>query len=459
MTLILRGGALLDRSRVDVAIEEESIAAVGREVAKAGDEIDARWMTILPGLHDHHIHIMATAARRRSVDLTGITDEEAAIARIRAAPGQGPVRAVSYDERVAGLPDRAVLDRWLPDRPLRVQDRTGALWVLNTLALQGLPDAMPRGAEYGEDNRPNGRLWREDRWLASQIAAQDLDLASLGRELASCGLTGLTDAGPGNGPREAAILGEAARNGDIPQRLTLMGDETLPAGRNYTRGPLKLMIDERDPPDLDVLAERIVGARAQRRNVAAHCATAAELAIYLAALETSGGAKPGDRVEHGGVMDDAALDVLKTLPVTVVTNPAFIHDRGDRYRAAVPRQDLPWLYRAASLGAAMIPLAAGSDAPYASTDPWLGMRAARDRLTAAGLPLGADQRIPATRALALYQGRADDPGGAVRTIAPGQPADLILCLGTPEEVVADLDRDRVEMTMVGGCVVWARNRI
>ncbi|MEQ1463695.1 hypothetical protein, partial [Salmonella enterica] len=86
--------------------------------------------TLLPGLHDHHIHLLATAARRQSVDLAGLLASDAIAAKLRAAPA-ATLRAVGYDERAAGIPDAALLDRWEPDRPLRLQDRTGALWVLN----------------------------------------------------------------------------------------------------------------------------------------------------------------------------------------------------------------------------------------------------------------------------------------------------------------------------------------
>ena len=349
-------------------------------------------------------------------------------------------------------PDRAALDDWAPAHRLRVQDRTGALWVLGSSALEPLAGGdWPPGAEIDPSGPPTGRFWREDKWLGARLPRTLPDLTEFGRHLAVLGLTGLTDAGAGNGPAQAAALA-----GAVPQRLTLMGDETLQAGEGFTPGPLKLLIDERDPPQLDRLADRIRGVRRQRRAVAAHCVTAAELALFLAALDLAGGAIARDRIEHGGMISDGAIAAIRATPLTVVTNPGFIHDRGDRYLATIAEDEMSDLYRASSLLAAGIPLAAGSDAPYATVDPWAAMRAARDRRTAGGHALGQAERIKAEEALRLYLGRADDPGRTVRRVAAGKPADLVLVEGSAEVIRSDLTADRVRATIIGGRVVFSR---
>jgi len=436
MTLILRNVRPWGGAPADLVVAGGVIAAVGGEVARGSDEIDGRGAVVLPGLHDHHLHLLALAARRESVDLSALLDPVAITARLRASPAPF-IRAVAYDERAVGLPDAAMLDSWVADRPLRLQDRTGALWVLNSAALALLPPGLPAGAERDASGRPTGRFWREDRWLGEALGQAAPDLAALGRELAGYGLTALTDAGAGNGPGEAEVLA-----GALPQRLTLLGSEALPPGEGYARGPLKLLFDERDPPPVEAIAARIAAGRAQRRNVAAHCVTEGELALYLAALDIAGGARRGDRIEHGGMIPAEFIPVIAAAGLTVVTNPAFLNDRGDRYRTEV--ESLDDLYRIGSLAAAGIALLAGSDAPYASPDPWVGIRAARYRATAAGHVLASAERIGAAAALALY---------CAGRIEPGVPADLILCEGGLADVLADCDRDRVRMTLIGGEVV------
>ncbi|MCW1384779.1 amidohydrolase family protein [Novosphingobium sp. KCTC 2891] len=448
MTLVLRavrpwGGAL-----VDVALADGRIAAVGPRLPRGDDEIDGRGGVLLPGLHDHHLHLLALAARRHSVSLAGLVTADAVHAALAAAPPGPWLRATDYDERAAGLPDAALLDRWSPDRPLRLADRTGALRVLNSAALALLVDrALPRGAERDASGRATGRFWREDQWLAAALPQAVPDLAVLGGELAALGLTALTDAGAHNGPVEAGLL-----VGALPQRLVLMGSEALGSGAGgrgagYTLGPLKLLIDEAAPPQPDALAARISWARHAGRAVAAHCVTEGELALFLAALAIGGGAQPGDRIEHGGMIPASFVPEIAAAGLTVVTNPAFLHDRGDRYRATIAAEQHAELYPAASLARAGIALRAGSDAPYAGVDPWLGMRSARDRRTADGHVLAPDERLSASAALALY---------CAGTIAPGAPADLIVCAGTMVEVFADLTAERVQRTLIGGEVAFSR---
>lgn len=438
--LILRNVRPWGMQAQDVAIHEGRITAIGADLTGGHEEIDGRGDLLLPGLHDHHLHLAATAARRCSINLAGLTSESAVVAAIRNATGS-ILRAVDYDECVAGLPDAALLDRWEPVRPLRLADRTGALWALNShaMALLGTED-LPPGAERDEHGFPTGRFWREDAWMRAFMPSIPLDFGSLGSELAAVGLVGLTDATSHNGPAESALL-----RGRLSQRLTLMGNEELPAGEGYTRGPLKLLIDERDPPMPEVLARRIAVARTQGRAVAAHCVTEMELALYLAALDLAGGARPGDRVEHGGLVSPAFVPLLAATKLTVVTNPAFIRTRGERYRAEVPPEHWASLYPAATLARAGVPLLGGSDAPYAPTDPWLAMRAARDRLTEAGHPVGACQRLDSFAALRLY---------CSGDIEVGQFADLIICRGSLAEVLHDLSPESLRLTLIGGRIAF-----
>jgi predicted amidohydrolase YtcJ len=316
--------------------------------------------------------------------------------------------------------------------------------VLNSTALAVLETGdWPPGAERDATGRLTGRFWREDRWLARALPRSLPDLGALGHELAALGLTSLTDAGPHNGPDEAKLL-----SGALPQRLVLMGSEALGPGEGYTLGALKLLIDERDPPDLGTLAMRVREARRQQRPVAAHCVTEAELALFLAGLEAAGGARPGDRIEHGGIVPLPFVREIAAAGLTVVTNPAFIHDRGDRYLEEVASEQHGDLYPAARLAREGIALLGGSDAPYASPDPWLAMRSARDRRTARGQPLGPGERLDPLAALRLYCSGA---------IVAGAQADLILCKGRIDEVLGDLAADRLRMTLVGGTIAFCRD--
>lgn len=459
--LILRGAATIEYPQCDIAIRGETIVAMGERLDCSGPEYDASGKLVLPGLIDHHIHLLATAAKIDSIDLAGLTSEAEIIAALRAGSANlAPhrmVRAIGFDERALELPDRGDLDRWLPQRPLKVQDRTGALWLLNGLAIGCLGDGpFPDCVESDRSGNPTGRIWRGDAWLRTRFETDPPPVVELGRQLTAFGITGVTDTSPSNGPDEAALFEELIASGELPQHLQLMGNETLPVSSNFHRGPLKLHCDERDLPPLSDVASRIRVAREQKRNVAAHCVTEAELSFFIAALDEAGGAQPGDRVEHGSVVSAPMIDEIAARSLTVVTQPAFIHDRGDRYIEQLDGDDLDSLYRLKSLLAAGIPLAAGSDGPYGSVDPWLALKAAKDRKTASGKIVNPAEGLQIETALSLYLLPFDMKHTVCRKVESGALADFCIVDGAFRDVVEEPDGERVTATLVAGRFAYNR---
>ncbi|MEU6539135.1 amidohydrolase family protein [Streptomyces sp. NPDC047000] len=166
-------------------------------------EFDAAGGALLPGLTDHHLRLFAPAAASSSVRYgpPDVRDRAALRAALhRAAPDRhGWVRGIGYDERVAGSPDTAGLDALRADVPLRVQRRSGALWVLNSRAAErfGLVHGRRPGIERDAAERPTGRLWRADDWLRGRLPETAVpSLAAVGCTLAGHGITAVTDATP-----------------------------------------------------------------------------------------------------------------------------------------------------------------------------------------------------------------------------------------------------------------------
>lgn len=452
----------LNGQAVDVLARDGVVEGVGPMLrpTRNADVIDGAGHTVLPGLHDHHIHLLATAAASASVAVgpAEVRDDHALATALRQADAglaRGRwLRAVGYHESTAGALDRSALDAIVPHRPVRVQHRSGSLWILNSAALRQLDLAVGHpGIEVDERGRPTGVLHRADDWLRDQIKDDTpLDLAALGTQLASCGITGVTDATPFQSPGGPAILAEASRTRSLPQRLVVMGgldllDVTLPAP--LWRGPVKIVIDDRAYPPLDALAADIGHVHAHNRSVAIHCVTRTALVLALAALEMTG-RRPGDRIEHGSVIPHELLPKIARYRLTVVTQPSFVAERGDQYLAEVEAEDLPYVYPCRTLLDAGIEVAGSSDAPYTAVDPWASMRAAATRRTSSGRHLLPDEAIPPMRALELYLADPRRPGGPSRLIAPGNPADMVLVDGDPWSSVEHLDRERVTTTIVGG---------
>jgi predicted amidohydrolase YtcJ len=441
--------------RVDVRCDAGRVVDVGPRLGRrAGEEVlDGGGGALLPGLHDHHVHLLAMAAARESIDLgpervRSPGDLDAAIRSAAAGHtgGRGGwLRAVAYDEHTGGGLDADRLDRLAGDRPARVQHRSGHLWVLNTAARQ----AVGLGA-------PDGRLYDGDAWLAARIPEPSPpDLSPVGASLAAAGVTGVTDMTPLTDAGGWALLAHACCTGALAQRVVVTGGVELAESappEPLVAGPVKVVVSDHRSPSIDDLAESFEAAHRAGRRVAVHCVTRVAAVLALAAWQQAG-AQPGDRMEHGAVLPDDLARPLAGLGVAVVTQPGFLRARGDRYLAEVDPDDAPHLYRCDGLLRHGIPLGGSTDAPYGPADPWLAMATAVERRTSSGAVLGAAERLTPRRALDLFLTPPDDPGGAPRRVEPGAVADLCLLDAPLDVALDDLSADHVAATVVDGRLV------
>jgi predicted amidohydrolase YtcJ len=441
--LLLRDAELDGQGRADIRVSGERVTQVAAALRpRPGEAVyDCRGGAVLPGLCDHHLHLHALAAADASVRCgpPEVCDRARLAAVLAAAvpDTRGWVRGVGYAESVAGNLDAAALDRMRGDRPVRVQHRSGALWMLNSAALAAAGADGPGtgghpGTERGADGRPNGRFWRADAWLRSRLPPSDPPgLERVGATLLGHGITAVTDATPGlDGAAVAAITG-AMRDGALPQRVQLLGvplGTTLPGDRGCggpVAGPFKIVLADSGLPGLDALAGQIGAAHAAERSVAVHCVTREALVLLVAALREAG-ARPGDRIEHAALVPADLVPDLARLGVRVVTQPGFLADRGDGFLRDVDPRDRDDLYRCGSLLRAGIGVALSSDAPYGPLDPWAVIDAAVARRTASGQVAGPGEAITFARALDAYLAPLGDPGGPPRRVRPGLPADLVV---------------------------------
>ncbi len=306
---------------------------------------------------------------------------------------------------------------------MRIQHRSGAMWILNSAAL----------TRVGLADHPDGRLHSADDW-ADALPRRATALADITHRLAGYGVTGITDATPDLTADDVVTLSVVHRRGEIPQRLHFLA-------------PGKRILHD-DRLDVDELIGWVGDHHDDDVPVALHCVTHAQLVVALAALRSAGG-HPRDRIEHAAVVPDDMVADLVDVGVTVVTQPNFVAERGEHYLRDVPADEHAQLWRVASLLRAGIPLAASTDAPFGGMDPWAAMRAAVHRTTAGGDVLGPDERISADEALRLFLGHPDRPS-VPRTVDVGQPGDLMVL--TPRARVQTLASDMVATTIVGGRV-------
>jgi predicted amidohydrolase YtcJ len=448
VTLLITG-ADVDGRRADVRIADGRIVDLAPALSPtvADEVLAADGGALLPGLHDHHVHLHAMAAAAASLPcgppaVSDPTTFASALRAADAAAGEGEwISGVGYHESVAGELDRHAIDRVVASRPVRIQHRGGALWMVNSCAVREL-------GQLDADARATGRLWRADAAFHHLASGSFPDLAEVGRRLGRVGITGVTDATPDVARAALEDLEAARASGRLPQQVTVLGTRDETAMRQLTPGPRKLLLADHELPTFDDVVELVARTHAMSRAVAVHCVTREALLLTLAALDTAGHL-PGDRIEHAAVVPAEARQTMAAHRIAVVTQPSFVADRGDAYLADVDPCDRDLLYPYASLLAAGVPVAPSSDAPFGDLDPWRAMAAASERRTTNGAVVAGQERVTAARVLAGYLSAADDPGGPPRRIVVGGPAELCLLRVPLTEALRAPTRDNVVLTVCG----------
>jgi hypothetical protein len=150
--------------------------------------------------------------------------------------------------------------------------------------------------------------------------------------------------------------------------------------------------------------------------------------------------------------------MIASAGLSVVTQPAFIYERGDRYVSALKSSaggsDLTHLYATKSLLEAGTTVAGSSDAPFGPIAPLTGIQAAVTRRSSSGERIGPEQTISIREALRLYGPIAawiDLQEADVGSIEPGKRADFVVLEREPGEVEStDISAIRVIATLVDG---------
>ncbi len=327
-------------------------------------------------MHDHHIHLFATAAALESARC-GPEDarDSAGLARAlreHASDARGWVRGVGYHESVAGdvrprcarcAARRRPGPRAAPQRPAldpELARRSNGSASIAT-------GSTPSGVERDGAGRATGRVYRSDAWLRERLGpVEPPSLGEVSRRLRALGVTVVTDATAANGPVEVAAFAAARARGELSQRVIVMGtlalsDVAPPAGIEI--GPVKIHLAEAELPDLGDVVETIRAAHARGRNAAIHAVTRVELVFALAAYEAAG-VRAGDRLEHVHVAPPECVAAIARLGLTVCVNEALVQSRCEAWRHELDPRDRSLIGRPESFAPSGIALLSGSDAPY-----------------------------------------------------------------------------------------------
>ncbi len=428
---------------------------------------------VVPGFEDPHVHLLAMAAGRRSVDCSAAVapdlDAFAAVLVAGARRGQGWLRAVGFDDALVAErrpPDRHLLDRAVPGRPLVVHHSVGVVAWCNSEALRRLGVDPDRGdgtdgVERDRHGRATGAVAERSPVLGAVPALDPGDLRAAFDETASdllaAGVTAVTDATATNDQRAVDLLATWAGDAPAPRVSLMLAATIVSTGPVTDLSPVRLghakcIVEGDDPEDLDEVVAR---CRARGWPVALHVTDVDTLDRALHALGASPPASRADRLEHVSLCLPEQVAQVAASGAVVVTHPAFVERRRAKYAEQLSDVEHRWLYRVRSLLDAGVTVAAASDAPVLAARPMESVAAAVVR------ELNPDERVDAATALALVtRGAAaasGDEGGVLRLRGP---ADFVVLGADPLSVdTADLAAIPVLATVVAGRVVYRSSEL
>lgn len=500
--------------RADVAVKGERILAVGeslRELIGPRTEVVPVDGLLIPGIQDAHAHPVWGGLESLRCNLSELDGAHAYLARIAEYAAQNPDRewitgggwAMAAFPR--GTPHKRDLDDIVPDRPVLLYncDHHGA-WV-NSRALelagigQGTPDPPDGRIERDADGSPSGVLHEGAMDLVGRFTpppGQTLLQAALRYAQAhmhSLGITGWQDAilGDYGGYADPSPVYRAlAQTGELTARVTgalwwqrTQGTEQIPSlvrrraenevGR-FRTPMVKMMLDGVCENFTAAMTSPYLGGHGSglsfvdfgslREHV--HALAGAGFGVHFhaigdaaarAALDAVEGLPPGrHQIAHLQVVHPDDVPRFGKLHVIANMQPLWACHEPQLDELAIPflgPQRAAWLYPFGDLLRGGAPLAAGSDWPVSSADPWRAMHVAVHR-SLDGPVLLAGQRLSPSDALlaytsgSVYANGYDDAG----VIAPGRLADLVLLSGNPFE--SNFLGTRTQRTYVGGELVF-----
>jgi hypothetical protein len=511
-----------------VAVRHGRLVAVGStaDVQKlAGDKtksIDLAGKRVVPGFIDSHVHMLGGGSRLSQVPLKDAKDEQEFGKRLREFDDKLPrgrwMLGGEWDhDRAFGgeLPTAAILDKYVPTRPVFLRRYDGHMALANSAALKlagvNARTADPAGGVvYRKPGtmEPTGLLRDTAMSLVERIVpppspdevAEGVRAALA--EARSVGVTGVIDMDGSDArtKRDLFRLYQAlARRGELTCRIDLrwplaswkaLADLGVEAGfgNDYVRiGGLKGFVDGSlgsstakmfdsyvnepgstglyvTPPG--ALREYILAADKAGLNVAVHAigdeANATLLDIYAEVIAKNGPRDRRFRVEHAQHLRPADYKRFAELGVVASMQPFHIVDDGRWAEGRIGAKRCASSYANRSLLDAGAKVAFGSDWSVAPLSPLLGIDAAVNRRTLDGKhPKGwyPEQKITVEEALTAYTATAAFAAGREKelgTLQVGKLADLVVL---SRDILAEKERDvlaeaKVVMTVVGGKVVY-----
>ena len=448
--------------------------------------LDAKGLTVLPGLIDAHGHVMGLGFQALTVDLSETKSLEEAAAKIRdysdANPRNRWILGGGWNQVVWNLgrfPTATELDAIVADRPVLLERVDGHASWANSAAMKiaGITKETkdPAGGriERDADGHPTGvfvdsaadlvksKVPAPNPIEAERALAKALDL------MASVGLTGIHDAGVdadtwtlyrhfGDEGRLTTRIYAMAGGMDALQKIApvrptgwlyddrltlrsvkLYSDGALGSRGAYLKEPYSDDPENRGLRFLDDTRLRNWMSKAMMNGfqVNVHAigdGANAQVLDAFADLVPAYGSSLRHRIEHAQVVDPADIPRFAKLGIIASVQPT--HATSDKAMAGdrVGEVRLTGAYAWKALLDSGARIAGGSDFPVEPVNPFYGLHAAVTRQDRAGAPVGGwrfEQALTLPQAFAAFTTGAAYAGhaeGLVGSLEPGKWADFIL---------------------------------
>jgi predicted amidohydrolase YtcJ len=480
--------------------------------------IDAKGATLLPGLIDAHGHVMGLGQTAITLDLSGTTSLEDALAKIRDAAAADPAAAWivgrGWNQVNWGLgrfPTAAELDQAIADRPAYFERVDGHAGWANSKAMAlakiTAKTADPKGGRIEKDDtgKPTGIfIDAASELVTSRIpAATDAQrvqaLSASLKQLASVGLTSVHDAGISaddwtlytgfaeQGRLSSRIYAMIGGLGPDFEKLSKMGpimsrNDDLLAMRSvklYIDGALgsrgaALLAPYSDAPEQKGLLfaddakirNQLSLAMYKGYQVNVHAigdaGNRAVLDAFAEVLPHYRFKNIRHRIEHAQVVDPADMPRFRELGIIASVQPTHATSDKNMAQDRLGAERMGGAYAWRELIKSGARLAAGSDFPVEPSNPFYGWHAAvtrqdrKDEPAGGWRPWDALTRLEAFRLFTLDAAYAAHQETVIGTLEAGKWGDFILVDQDPFTVPAtDIWKTKVLQTWLAGKQVYA----
>ncbi|MET3289275.1 UNVERIFIED_CONTAM: putative amidohydrolase YtcJ [Brevibacillus sp. OAP136] len=515
-----------------------SIAIMNNKIAAIGSEEDINRLIgpdtkvqhysdqlIMAGFHDFHLHMLMGSLAEESVFLADAPSEEAVIELVHdfadARPDDPWVIGFSWDHNSwdnKQLPNRAALDRVLPDRPVILFHMEGHYVWVNSKALEiATINRDTANPPYGiiardENGEPTGILYETAIALITNHAfdfSRERRIRMMKKFLehaASLGVTSVNDlyGSPAmeklqdfelfdeldkNGELTARIHLSPALNGDLElvkqlraryasSKLQVVGVKQFVDGvlTGYTAYLIEPYTNKPETSgetvvSPDTIKKWIIDADREGLQIRLHSigdgATRLALDAFEEAQKLNGQRDSRHCIEHVEVIHPDDIARFKKLGVIASMQPEHLgFGEGQRlnYVSCIGPEREPYVFAMKTLKDSGALLAFGTDYPIAQLNPMLGIYRALTRIGFDGLPtegFNPQERLSLPEVLRNY---TKSPAyGSFRekelgTLEVGKLADLVVLDRNLFEIpVEEIQDVQVALTMVDGAIVYQNN--